>query len=327
MKFVRKYSLLFILLLSVTSVYAQTEQTMGQRVEDLLGNLYRDVKSAEKATNLYFDIAVTGCRFELLVNDFPVYRDATLTSLQSAEHKVLINSAILKSGVQTWELRILPVTTGATREISVSEDVRFKLSYAKMRPRFDGRQVMLGEPEVLLTTPTVVENGAEVYARAGKSGIIYKGTFEADVPYELKGWSKSVDLNTLNKTDLMNKLVEQYENFGKLLHKGQVDKIAELIHTRSAEAAQYLFYSKCMNKNAVQEVWESYGLSNPHVIRPTNYKMVIFGDGKLVALERADIPYEPVLSVESTVDGKEYVTKYRLFFHIPEGGERLEIIR
>ena len=57
--------------------------------------------------------------------------------------------------------------------------------------------------------------------------MIYKGTFNADVPYSLKGWSESSDLTKEDQGVLKKELVSKYEELRNILANGQSDKFAE----------------------------------------------------------------------------------------------------
>jgi hypothetical protein len=63
----------FVLLLCAASC-AQNKKNMNSRAEELLGNLYKNVQYRDSAVNYHIDLQIGGCIFEMLVNDFFVYR-------------------------------------------------------------------------------------------------------------------------------------------------------------------------------------------------------------------------------------------------------------
>ena len=104
-----------------------------------------------------------------------------------------INECILKSGEQNWEVRVYPAyNSDGTQQAQLSKEARFTIRLDKLRFNDNGVD-NLEDPVILMETPKVFEvsakgNTEETYKDAGKPVMIYKGTFNADVPYTLKGW-------------------------------------------------------------------------------------------------------------------------------------------
>ena len=327
MRFSKQVFLIMFLGLFCTNMYGQFRGKMGMRVEDTLGDMYKSVVNVDSAVHYFLDLSIVGCDFELIMNDFPIYRSSGNIRNQEQHIKGFLNSSILQSGEQRWELRIFPPKIGDSKLIALSEDVRFTLKLEKAKPRADGSHVFIGEPQLLVQSPTETVKGEEVYARAGKKGMVYKGTVDIQIPYKLKGWSESQDLTKVDRAELMKVLIEENKAFGDLVLNGNIDIIAERIKVRSLETMQFLFYGKSMNENAVQEVWEAYALPDKKIRPIDDYVMTFWGDGRIVCLESKQQKFIPALSIDTDFDGIQFTTLFYMFFHLPKGSQYLELIR
>lgn len=100
-------------------------------------------------------------------------------------------------------------------EAMLQEENRFLLRLEKLRFDKDGNVKTLAAPFTLIETPMDYDydendNEEQFYKDVGKPMIVYKGTFNTEVPYVLKGWSESVDLTKENQEKLKEELVDKY---------------------------------------------------------------------------------------------------------------------
>lgn len=300
--------------------------SQDKKVSSIIGNLYKDVKYKDQAINYHADIQIGGCAFEFYVNDMAVQKYAGSDGSGSVGLSAPINMNILKSGVQTWELRVFPPELQGKRLTALPQHVKLELSIEALKFKAGGVNETTA-PVVLLETPTT-EKG---YTDAGKPFMIYKGTFNASVPYEVKGWSESVDLSKEDSIALRKELVAAYEKYRTWLSKRSLDELAASLAQKDKDRAQVTFYDKALNDEHLKTFMERYGAPNLSMLPLENYKMVFSGNGKMVTLERADHPYYPALVGESheQVGGKDkiYTMTYYLNFHRPHAGAALEVIR
>lgn len=309
---------------------SQNKKAMDQKATSIIGNLYKDVKFKDQAVNYHAEIQIGGCAFEFYVNDMAVQKYAGDDGSGSVGLSAPINMNILKSGVQTWELRVFPPEVHGKRIAALPEGVKLELSVEALKFRQDGVD-HTAAPIVLLQTPTVQKDNKLIYADAGKPFMVYKGTFRADVPYEIKGWSESVDLSKEDTTALQKELVATYEKYRDWLSKRALDEIAGSLAQKDKDRAQVTFYDKALNEDHLNTFLDRYGAPNLSMLPLEHYKMVFSGNGKMVTLERADHPYYPALIGEShqKKDGKDkiYTMTYYMNFHRPHAGAPLEVIR
>ena len=329
----RYLSLLLFFILIVHACHGQTKEEMEATVNSLLGNLYKEVQYQDESINYQMQITIGGCGFEVLVNDLSVYRNADPGNGELGGSISLnkgINNNILKSGLQTWEVRVYPISNIVFRLDTLSENTSLTICINAVRYHDKGITKLV-EPIYLLETPLVEKGGKLVYADAGKPMMVYKGTFEAKVPYELVGWSKSRDLRRMDQDKLLEMLLNEYRLLGNDIKRGEISRIAEALKKSYSDRAQYLFFTKEDNEIQIDQFNELYNRSDFKVYPLENYKMTFWGDGRMVTLERTDYKFNAALITEFPImrGKKEDIENfsYNLFFHIPEGSDQLEIIR
>ncbi|KFC18422.1 hypothetical protein SAMN04488097_3664 [Epilithonimonas lactis] len=330
-----KYFILIISLISLQSC-GQNKETMDAKSTEILGNLYKDVKHIDQRINYQAMIFIGGCNYEVLINDYPVDRYFGPGN-GSASGSTPINIAILKPGVQNWKIRIYPVRDrkevdgkvtlvpqseiqpGARVELDI-EGVRFG-DNGGIEKRF-GKVVEFRAP-----TKKDEKNGQNILNDAGKPYIEYSGTFEADVPYTLAGWQNSTDLNGVDANTLKQQLLKQYENFHKLLQDGNLNQIANQKLNAEKEIAQAYFYDKKTNDKFLSTFIERWGQKGLKMKPIENYKVALYGDGKIATLIDVIDGGSPLWGNYEVADGKFKNNTYLLYFHIPKGKKELEVIR
>ena len=324
---IKKICMAVVLAASLTSCHAQNREAMKQEATDILGKLYENVQYCESAVNYHVGIKVGLCAFELLVNDMPVYRYDGSDGSGTIQMSAPINTNILKSGIQTWELRLYPPVANGRRMETLPENVKAELKVEALLFDSDGSMRYLSQPITLLTTPIIDKDGKSVFADAGKPEAIYRGTFEANVPYELTGWSRSKNLTECDSTQLKAQLITVYKEFRTLIQNGDLGEIARRILPRERETAQCLYYDKAKNEHYMNIFLEGFGQEGQKPYPLEKYKITYWGNGRMATLERTDMWFEPALATQYFVEGKEYTHTFYFYFHLPEGSEELEVIR
>lgn len=318
--------LIFILTINVALCYSQNREEIESKTRAILGNLYQDVKYQDESINYQMQITIGACAFELLVNDMVVYRDPGYDASASVSLNTGINEFILQSGTQTWELRVYPPKMNDVRLTALPEGVAIMVRLEAIRYVEKGIEKLM-EPVYLIRTPQVEKQGDLVYADAGKPMMVYKGVFEAKVPYQLTGWSKSKDLRKMDQNKLQEMVLNEYRTIGTFLQEGNLEQLALRKKNSYIERAQSLFYTPVENEVIVNDFIEVYGAPNMKTLPIENYKMTFWGNGRVATLERTDYWYNPALITDVKIDGKDSNYSYYIFLHIPEGSEKLEIIR
>ncbi|MCL1669787.1 hypothetical protein M2T82_17145 [Elizabethkingia ursingii] len=309
---------------------------MGDKVNELWGDLYKDVKYRNERVNYHAMIFIGGCNYEVLINDFPVDRYFGPGN-GSASGSIPINTAILKSGVQTWKIRIYPVHD--------SKEVNGKVTMVPRPLIEDGARVEMDIEGIRFTESGGIEKrfgkvvdfqapltndertGKKILADHGKPYVEYTGTFQADVPYRLNGWEQGEDLSKLNKDNLEKELLKKYNEYKGWLQNGDLDKIAKSKLNAEKEEAQALYFNKKLNDQYISEFTTSWGRKNITVQPLENYSLKFYGDGKVVALISNVYKKSPLWASFKDEESNNNYTIYNLYFYIPKGKKELEVIR
>lgn len=330
-----KFLILIISVISLQSC-AQNTKSMNKEVNDILGNLYKEVKHRDKAISYRAIYFIGGCNFELLINDFPImtyYGEGDGSLSESAP----INTAILKKGEQTWKIRVYPVhdkkeidgkVVSITRP-AIQDGARVELAIEGIKFKENGdiekRFGKLFEFEAPLKKDE--ETGKNVFADAGKPYVEYSGTFYADVPYEVEGWQKSVDLSKEDPKLLQAELLKEYEKYKKWIQNRELDKIAESNLKSEKEFANVNFFNANLNKEYVDNFIDTWGRENSRTQPLENYSLKYYGNGKIIELINNSYKKSTLWVSFKDKQGIDKYTLYTLYFHRPKAGGPLEVIR
>lgn len=283
--------------------------------------IYKIVKYQDQAIDYRANIQVGACNFELLINDVPVeqfFGNANGTFNTSTP----INDAILKSGSQRWKLILYPGYKNDKPIESLSANVFVDIEIEALKNRGMIKKI----PEKLLET---TEDGK--YKGAGEKQMVYEGTFEATVPYNLKGWSESVDLRKENQQDLLKKVLAFYEEYADVFKNKDEGKLNSIIYNKEKELQQCFFMDRLIAQNHYKLYTVTLERPNAKVLPIEKYKLRFYGDGRLVTLERTDFPNvgEPVVRIQwKKGNEKNPITEFMYaYLHMRSGSSKLEMIR
>ena len=106
---------------------------------------------------------------------------------------------------------------------------------------------------------------------------------------------------------------------------------SKTLYTKEQEIAQAWYFN---TKESSESRWADYeGISNRNEkkIQPLeNFKLNLYGNGRVVAIERIDTKYRGksalMLKYKNEEDQKR-ISFFSVFLHIPKGGNKLEVIR
>jgi len=295
----------------------------------LISDLYKEVKHRGKAVQYHAGIQVGGCAFEFFVNDLPVvqYFENGNGALNTSAP---INDHILKSGTQTWKLVLYPAYLKGIQTEPLSKGIEANIEIETLKFREDGVDNIAPTFSLIETPKKKNEKGDTVYAEAGKKIMVYEGTFQAIVPYELKGWSQSVDLRKEDSPKLLQEVITAYQEYISILKDKDAQKVAEKVYKKERECAQAYF----MDEEATKDRWNNYKtiftIDGLELQSLEHYQMKIYGDGRIVCLERTDYPNinEPAIRARYKDEkGRGQVEYYYYYLHRPQPSSKLEIIR
>jgi hypothetical protein len=149
--------------------------------------------------------------------------------------------------------------------------------------------------------------------------------FKAQVPYNFNGWLHSVDLSKEDPKYLIQEVINIYEDFRRLLQNKEVNKFMEKTQKRDIEVNQSLYLNDFeINTNKENTVNTINRISKVYPLE--NYKMVFYGNGRMVALIRIDEGSRDESALQAELDD-ESIQIYELLLHRPYPNAPLEVIR
>lgn len=231
-----KKTALALFLISALSSCAQNKQNMNNSLKDL----YKTVQFRDKAIEYRANIQVGACNFELLINDIPVEQyfgntDGTFNT------STPINDAILKSGPQRWKLILYPGYRNNSPVTTLSPNVFLEIEIEGLKHKPQSVETIAGPVSLINTPQRKDEKGNNIYLEAGKPTAVYEGTFNADVPYTLPGWSESTDLRKENQDQLLKEVLAFYQKYSGYYAHRDVAAILNTVQEKEKERAQYFF--------------------------------------------------------------------------------------
>ena len=329
-----KINFIYVLLLIAFNGCAQDKtstnlETNNKKME--LDKLHEIVEYRE--SKIYYDLKIYNgaCNYKILINDLPVF---SMYNNARGEISVPINGKILKSGKQSLKIILFPfydenkqlkeqLNTYAGLDITIRE-----MEWDKGERKFDyypifeyktprnGIESLENKPSTLL-----VENDEKI--------DIYEEEvfFDAKVPYNLDGWTKSVSLKNENIEELTKEVVDYYESLAKDFESKNLTNIAEKYYNKEKEVAQSYFHNKKeANTRWNIDILEKIVDSTASVRKIEKYELKFFGNGKIVALMRYP-GKSPLCVVTKKQDGSSKYSVFDVFLHRPKPGVPLEMIR
>ncbi|MCD8403927.1 hypothetical protein LNI92_12615, partial [Tenacibaculum finnmarkense genomovar finnmarkense] len=157
------------------------------------------------------------CTYEVLVNDFPVYKNYDLGVNATG---IKINKAILNSGEQTVTLRMYPIGN-LEQEAYGGEMPYYKTLKGGSSMRIevikipDWKNYDIAAEEIIKVVTT---EGFDTNKFPGAGLPYYEFTFSftAEVPYENEGWSNGIDLRKIDSTILKKKIWNYFKMYQKI---------------------------------------------------------------------------------------------------------------
>jgi hypothetical protein len=281
--------------------------------------LVESVKRYEKEPMYYMRINKSNCVVEVLVNDYPVHDDYELSNFATP---LEINDAILKSGEQTLTYRLYPVGDLIKEEYgeggtvtTLTDNTAISISIIKMD---NGSEKTLEDEEVVIKHTSLTDDKGRFVA-TGKPYYEFTFKFNAQVSYVNEGWSKGQDLTKFDKKILEQKAVEFYKEYSKIYENKDADLLAKLSFGEEKRNS-VSFYKKSSD---IGDLWKEYlkDINRTNIkIKPLeNYRMVTFGNGKIVVLilKSLILPYRGGGAL--IVDSDEAIYMPHIFLYLPEG--------
>ncbi|MFV0345798.1 MAG: hypothetical protein ACK5IQ_06060 [Bacteroidales bacterium] len=320
-----------IILLMCMQAIAACSQNKKAVMETKPESTVKKLRNYDKPSQYSVFITSNNCSWQLLINDAPIYSYNAGGGVRSVIFD--LNSDILKSGKQKLKVVLYPArkldNSGYFEVLRPNTYMQFKLIHDKSDD---------GDYKTILEYDGELEevNGMQLFSKPGLPTYTIEREFEAKVPYEVKGWSESQQLDTMDREKLEKEVVAYFQQLWELFDEKKKDEIVALTETKVNERNFALQRLESEKKEEIKLLFSS--MDNPtFVMRPLEpdmYKMVFYGDGKMVGLQCTSQLYrgKPALYgiyIREQTDGRKRKRKthYPMLLHKPKGSDKLEIIR
>jgi len=289
------------------------------------------LKSIKRSSNeplYYVYVNHEQCFFEILVNDVPRFQYFEDGSIMTP---ISLNNYITHSGKQTITYRLFPQT-----KRTYGEGFKVLTPYTKFDVKLYTRNnadtaSSFENQKLLLTHHLATKADGKSFIGEGKDYYEYKLTFEAEVPFQLDGWENSKDLSKMDQKELLVKTEEAYQYYWNLIKDKKMDDYFRLIFKSDIAEVTATYLSPKDLKESESE--DKFIFDEPTFnLEPLrNYKMRLYGDGKIVCLEQAseDLRLKnktPIWGKYKTADGETRVRFNKLYLHMPNGKNTFEIL-
>ena len=293
----------------------QAQKTDKQIIQETMQTI--EVPKQYKQEPFYYvGIYSANIKWELFVNDvqmFAHYQGKITSPI------VPLNYNILGSGKQKITFRIYPPNGQAV--LGKYAAFRMRLFYNK---NFRDNE----DPEIHIL------NFELPYEQTKDLPYFEKSfEFEAEVPYQITGWTKSKDLTKV--PDLEQKVVKKIEELRTILENKDTEAYFQAAMPRWKEQFIFLYATQQEIENYLQENSLTNGevskiFDDIQILPITDYQIIIEPNNRLVKLRQKDgdsfsdgIKFKAI----DKEDKKETTGNYLFRFHIPEGSDELEVIR
>jgi hypothetical protein len=306
-----KHSLLVLLVL----VYSCTAQQ--KKEEKQLTNT--KVQEMPDKKEIVYGISVQiDMPFELYFNDIAIAKE------YSKARKIMgidLNPYLLQNGKYNLKVKLLPIEENDTLIVRPSDVktsflklVRYELQRKPNMGRAKNYTVLQELPLPQITDPVPL--------------LEYEWEIEiTELPYTLKGWSHSQDLRTIDKEVLEKEVVAYYQYLRKLLNDGDTSTYEKLKQKRYEETKIFNYTTVSdMEKTKKKSIESILKKSKGNMWPIENYKLCIYGNGRLVKLERIDGENKGWNAlIRETENGT--ITSIGVVLYKPIGSDTFEIIR
>lgn len=259
--------------------------------------------------------------YEIYLDDIPVERHYESGMNSTIE----LNQYLLKNGNHKLKVRYLPrpdADDGLLDPTHVynSKDSKWNIFFINFIKNSDTALGYEGEIDYLNSELEVIPPPNPV--------PFWEQIFELeikDLPYELEGWQNGQNLSKTDRKELTKEVLLYYNKIRDLLNEGGIEEYEEL------NRKKYLEMAVCLYTEDVSSYWSESKknelkqdcIGNMWPIKEEDYKLKLYANGKLAALERITTFKNRGLIAETETD----YWYYRFLLYKPLGKEDFEIIR
>lgn len=242
--------------------------------------------------------------YEILINDMPF--DKSFDN-GSTSFELPINDYVLQSGPQRFKVTLFPDSGEFFLDKIGLEYLDIKVyKYSDI---------------------SSVGSGGEEIGSIDMRGIldsplaVCDTVFNLEVPYQLTGWSASVDLSEEDRSTLEKEVLQKYESLQTILNSGSLTDFLKENSKRDIEIDRVFYADSALEKEDLAFMKDRIKKSKNNMAAINYYILRFYGNGRVVALEMKNGK-----SALYGDDGNQ-LYYYMILLHRPKKGESLVIIR
>ncbi|TWP30755.1 hypothetical protein ETU08_03965 [Apibacter muscae] len=272
----------------------------------------------------YYAFVNTGnSQLEFSVGDVPVslnlfWGEITGKDGRKTGTNIPLNSCILKSGKYKVTGRIYPRYGQSALEFH---------SYLMMEGYYqEATDWDHTYPMFTIETPDRYHKNGEIYNPiTGYPYFELQTEIEVEVPYELEGWSNSVNLKEQEEESLKKELQERYNQIRTLLAKKDTASLRQLVQEREDLLGTVYYLPEQEKEKRLQEFLDLVANDEFDIAPyPSEAQILFFAHGKMVTMVDP-INREGVIRLVNKKDPKDIISlEFR--FHRKKLGEKLSVI-
>ncbi|WP_405246609.1 hypothetical protein [Cellulophaga sp. Asnod2-G02] len=274
--------------------------TKNFNLDQYVDSIAAKVKHYPQEPMYYIRINQLNCIYEVLVNDRLVDRNYSLKQYATAK---AINSSILKSGPQKVTYRLYPIGDLIKEEYSEVENVTTLLDNTEITIeviRIDDINTyksIVDDEKLILRHESKKDKNTGEFVGSGLPYYEYTFTFDAQVPYEIEGWTNAIDLRKLDQEKLELAIVNYYKEIQQLYKANDAASIMTMQYPMFERLAITEYRNRQYIKEMVQEIYKPILIDNKDFQPIKDYKIQFFGDGRIVRLWHPSVFEKPDLDL------------------------------
>ena len=322
-----------------TSMIPYPEEFDKINAENYVDKIVSKITKYDKQIKYFVRPTQTNCVFELLVNDIPIYKDYTIEKLSTP---VEINSEIFKSGPQTITVRMYPIGDAIKDAYGTGETITTLQRNSNVSikvVKYDAFNISdeLEDEVIVLQHNSPTNKQTDEFIGAGLPYYEYTFTFNAKVPYDLKGWNEGQDLTKFDKEELEAAVVNYYERLRLIYINNDKNTLAKIVFADNLRVAQANYRDREYLKDNWKWFRDGVGINDKDFFDfQKNTNLTFFGNGKIVSLRYPSLePVDKRLRGKSSFgflykeDDRRKAKFIGVFLYLPKGAslDKLQMIR
>ncbi|WP_157451702.1 hypothetical protein [Cellulophaga lytica] len=266
--------------------------------QEIIDSVTAQVKHYPKEPMYYLRINQLNCIYKVLVNDEVVAKNYSLMQYASATE---INRAILKSGPQTVTYRLYPVGDLVKEEIGEGDTITTLLNSTEISidvirvDDINTYESITDDEKLVVKHQSKKNKETGNFIGAGLPYYEYTFTFNAQVPYEIEGWTNGIDLRKLDQKKLEHAVLDEYKKIQEIYKKNEVEKKMNKEYHLLSRLAVTEYRNKQYIKELYEELASFKNYDDKEFYPIENYEVKYSGNGRIISLRFPTILNNPDL--------------------------------